>query len=366
MLLRRWIAAGLLALVPGALVGCSGSPNTVSSREEIETLVDSRVRIALARLNGERRLDTGEKALGRLLSDAGRQARELAATPADDATRESIEALAAGIEGLGSQLEETEPAALDFEELERRLVSSMDDLRSMDGTALSGGGLFARLSSSLEHIHDLVGQVGEVRDAVASLESGGDEESVDSLLDPWAADGAEEWAVDDWPSPGDDDGPAAAGRTMEARLATFRPPRTETRKPRGVSPATVSLSSHPSVRVELLSLRRSDGDTVTLTFALTNEGEAKVDLGVDSLFGDASGWSVSKGAFLADPRSHTRYDVLRDSAEQPLCSRGSYDNRVMKPGERRELWARFPAPAGPTVSVHLADVPPFDRVAVEG
>ena len=369
---RHWTIAALLLPILGVLPGCGDGETTAAARnsetltrDQIESLVDTRVRLSLARLEGKRRLVSGQARLVQLASAAGDQALSLTAPPSGatgeaDENRAAIDDLAARIDALGAQLADTNPAALDLDGLEDRVVSSIEELRAIESARPDQASLLTRLSGSLESIRGVVGQIGGVRNALEELQSVEDGDVVDALLDPWD-DG---WG-DDWPVPGNDGETSPGERSMKSLTATLKLPDRGSR-PFTARAAAVSLSSHPTVRVELQSVRRSAGGTVTLKFALINGGETAVNIAQESLFGNGYDWRVSKGVFLADPGSRTRFDVVMDGADEPMCSRGTTDTRNLNPGERRELWARFPAPPGPTVSVHLTSVPPFDGVPVDG
>jgi len=362
------------------LPGCVGPPAPSDSettaavresdaltRDQIESLVDTRVRLSLAHLEGKRRLVSGRARLVQLASAAGDQALTLAAAPGSsgatgeaDESRAAIDALAARIDALGAQLADANPAALDLDGLEDRVVSSIEELRAIESARPDQASLLAQLSGSLERIRGVVGQVGEIRNALEELQSVEDGNVVDARLDPWN-DG---WG-DDWTVPGNDGETSPGEHLMKVLPATFQLPDREM-KPFTAGVAAVSLSSHPAVRVELQSVRRSAGGTVTLKFALINGGEIAINIAQESLFGNGYDWRISNGVFLADPGSRTRFDVVMDGGDEPMCSRGSSDTRYLNPGERRDLWARFPAPPGPTVSVHFTSVPPFDGVPVDG
>jgi hypothetical protein len=119
--------------------------------------------------------------------------------------------------------------------------------------------------------------------------------------------------------------------------------------------------------IEVIELKRSSGDTLTLRFNLVNDsGEAFKPGGW--YFGDYKDHQNQDignlGAItLIDPVGRKKYFVVRDTDQNCICSNGI-------PGvdakSRVALWARFPAPPASTTKIGVA-IPhfiPMDDVAI--
>jgi hypothetical protein len=119
--------------------------------------------------------------------------------------------------------------------------------------------------------------------------------------------------------------------------------------------------------IEVMELKRSSGDTLTLRFNLVNDsGEAFKPAGW--YFGDYKDYQNQDignlGAItLIDTAGKKKYFVVRDTEKNCICS-----NEI--PGvdakSRVALWARFPAPPGEVKKIGVA-IPhfiPMDDVAI--
>lgn len=95
--------------------------------------------------------------------------------------------------------------------------------------------------------------------------------------------------------------------------------------------------------VEVVDVRRANGNTVVVRLNLRNEGAGPMNVRYDFAAGTnpADARKIS-GLYLVDPNGRARLDVLRDAAGTALCSTVDPD---LAPGERRLLTARLLAPA---------------------
>jgi hypothetical protein len=108
------------------------------------------------------------------------------------------------------------------------------------------------------------------------------------------------------------------------------------------------------VRLEILSLRRGDGDLVTARFKLTNlesSGSIYSSTGIDD-------------TYLLDAAGQKKYLAVTDSKNDCVCDSGLGSG--LEPQESTEAYVTFPPlPAGVTnVSVHFPGFPPFEHVAL--
>lgn len=114
------------------------------------------------------------------------------------------------------------------------------------------------------------------------------------------------------------------------------------------------------VRIEITQLKRTSGDTITLTFVLANDSDSELDT---IALMNAQTTRTDDGVSLIDANGKKKYLVIRDSDSNCLCS--TKINNV-KPNTRTNLWAKFPAPpAGVTrISIAIPHFQPIDDVPI--
>ncbi|MDR2014092.1 MAG: hypothetical protein LBP99_00510 [Azoarcus sp.] len=128
-------------------------------------------------------------------------------------------------------------------------------------------------------------------------------------------------------------------------------------------PIAVLQGKKPGTRLEILSLKRSDDDMLTLRLAYVNEAQGKV------LNGDLPGLTVGGDSghgnmiFLMDFSHKKRYAVVADSSGKCLCTTNFFapSNWTFDPG-RKVVWAKYPAPpdAMTRISVLIGEEEPID------
>ena len=107
-------------------------------------------------------------------------------------------------------------------------------------------------------------------------------------------------------------------------------------------------------RIELNSMTRTGGDTVTVKLTLINDGTKELDT-YNLLVGDHGKMATVDGLELVDPAAKKSYHVIRDAHGSCLCSQNLTG---IAPGARVNLWAKFPAPPAKVKAVSLV-VPRF-------
>jgi hypothetical protein len=118
----------------------------------------------------------------------------------------------------------------------------------------------------------------------------------------------------------------------------------------------------PGIRVELVELKRTSGDTVNLKFAMINDSDKELGFGYE--FGEGTGDIGTIGAtHLIDAAGKKKYFVVRDTEGACLCSRGISN---IKPKTRATLFAKFPAPPGDVknITVVIPHFTPMDDVPI--
>jgi hypothetical protein len=117
--------------------------------------------------------------------------------------------------------------------------------------------------------------------------------------------------------------------------------------------------------IGVVSLDRVAPDTVELRLAVTNTGPAASPaLDVAQRFSaDGPDRGTLAEVYLADLSHEHKFFVLRDTANAPI---GSRDLTPLAAGERRVLWARYPAPGDRDleVVVHVPHAEPLPNVPV--
>jgi hypothetical protein len=114
------------------------------------------------------------------------------------------------------------------------------------------------------------------------------------------------------------------------------------------------------VRAEVMELKRIPGDMLMLRLALVNKGSEPVTPQEYTASGD---YRAVSGVTLMDPINKKTYLVARDSEKNTICSKGLEN---IKPGERINVWARYPAPPPDVrkISLMIPHFPPIDDVPI--
>ena len=117
--------------------------------------------------------------------------------------------------------------------------------------------------------------------------------------------------------------------------------------------------------IAVVSLDRVAADTVELRLAVTNTSQAGAPgLDIAQRFSaDGPDRGTLAEVYLADLAHERKFFVLRDGKNEPL---GSRDLSPLAAGERRVLWARYPAPRDEDaeVVVHVPHAEPMPNVPV--
>jgi hypothetical protein len=112
------------------------------------------------------------------------------------------------------------------------------------------------------------------------------------------------------------------------------------------------------VSVELNSVTRGDGDTITIKFKYTNSGSktAVLNLRSDTIFAQA---------YYVDGKNKKKYLVVLDSQGNAVAS-NLHTADSIEAGGSRGGWAKFPAPPAGVdkITVYLPGAPPFEGVTI--
>ena len=121
------------------------------------------------------------------------------------------------------------------------------------------------------------------------------------------------------------------------------------------------------LRIEVVDLKRSSGDTLTLRFNLINDSGAAFKPG-EYYFGDYKGYVNQDGDNLGainliDPVGKKKYFVVRDADKNCVCSTGLPSINTKSSAA---LWAKFPAPPGDVkkIGVVIPHFIPMDDVPI--
>jgi hypothetical protein len=132
------------------------------------------------------------------------------------------------------------------------------------------------------------------------------------------------------------------------------------------SPATASSAQKADtewdgISVELTSVTKGDGDTLTIRLKYTNNGSKAVDV---SKVGQFSHDNVAERVYYIDPKNKKKYLVIKDSENHAVASNMKY--LELEPGASKAGWLKLPAPPADvkTVTVYLPGAPPFEGVAI--
>ena len=133
------------------------------------------------------------------------------------------------------------------------------------------------------------------------------------------------------------------------------------------APAIASADGDmPGIRVEVLELKRTSGDTVSLKFAMINDSDKETGtFGYDFADPDHSVKDVGGfgGIHLIDAAGKKKYFVVRDTENNCVCSRNVPS---IKPKTRASLFGKFPAPPADVqkITVVIPHFIPMDDVPI--
>ena len=137
----------------------------------------------------------------------------------------------------------------------------------------------------------------------------------------------------------------------------------------GIAPAASSSSSSAQkadtewdgISVELMSVTKGEGDTVTIKLKYTNNGSKPVNV---SKVGQFTSENVAEKVYYIDPKNKKKYLVIKDSENYAVASNMKY--LELEPGASKAGWLKLPAPPADvkTITVYLPGAPPFEGVAI--
>lgn len=128
-----------------------------------------------------------------------------------------------------------------------------------------------------------------------------------------------------------------------------------------VSTAQKADTEWDGISVELTSVTKGDGDTLTIKFKYTNSGSKQVNVGRVGQFGHEN---IAAKVYYIDPKNKKKYLVIKDTADAPVASNTKY--LELEPGESKAGWLKLPAPPADVnaITVYLPGAPPFESVAI--
>lgn len=117
----------------------------------------------------------------------------------------------------------------------------------------------------------------------------------------------------------------------------------------------------PELTIEVLEVRPVGG-TLLVRFRFVNTSAQPFEFG-DRFAAQPGDRDSLADVALLDPSGRRKSFVLRDRANQPQCSAGQ---SPLEPGEKRLLFARFPAPLAGTsrITIQVPHVPEMREVPV--
>lgn len=148
-----------------------------------------------------------------------------------------------------------------------------------------------------------------------------------------------------------------AGAVADLTMGSQPPvPAVVEQKTAPTGPLASTDSDWPGVTADIMELKRTSGDTLTLKFVINNNSDEAVDLSGYN-FGEPGTADISNigGTHILDPQNKKKYFVVRDSAGNCVCSNKLRD---IAPGSKGNIWAKFPAPPA-NVSKVTVEIPHF-------
>jgi hypothetical protein len=126
--------------------------------------------------------------------------------------------------------------------------------------------------------------------------------------------------------------------------------------------ATAEYSEDPTLRCEILEVKRVSGGALNIRWRLVNGAGQPGGLTASSAkpIRYDFGWEQ---LYYIDPAENKKYQFLTDSGGNRIVSM-FYGN--LPPGQQRVSWAKFPAPppASTKISIYIPHFPPFEDVPI--
>lgn len=147
-----------------------------------------------------------------------------------------------------------------------------------------------------------------------------------------------------------------AGKKIDSTPTSVETAKSETAK----SETQKADTEVDGVTAELLSVARTDGDTLTVKFKFSNGGQKEAKLNLTGYSPD----NLSAKIYYIDNKNKKKYSVIADTGGEPICSKMS--SVTLEAGESKSGWSKLPAPpAGvTTITVYLPGTPPFESVKI--
>lgn len=145
-----------------------------------------------------------------------------------------------------------------------------------------------------------------------------------------------------------------------ATLGAQESPAPKTDAPVAGSAIAKVESEWEGVTVELISVKRGDGDTITIQFKYANNGSKDFTPTSTQLGGN----SASEEVYYVDPKNKKKYTVIEDAQKKPIAS--NMRNFSLEPGASRSGWTKLPAPPADVtkITVYIPGAPPFESVTI--
>jgi hypothetical protein len=139
------------------------------------------------------------------------------------------------------------------------------------------------------------------------------------------------------------------------------PAKSETTTTKSESTTQKADTEWDGVRVELTSVTRGDGDTITIKFKYTNSGSKAAKI---SELGQFGGDNMAAHIYYVDGKNKKKYLVVKDAEGNAVASTLRY--LEIEAGASRGGWAKFPAPPAGVdkITVYLPGAPPFESVTI--
>lgn len=112
------------------------------------------------------------------------------------------------------------------------------------------------------------------------------------------------------------------------------------------------------ITAEVVSVARTDGDTITVKFKFSNGSQKKTNVYLTGYSPD----NLAEKVYYIDAKNKKKYTVIKDAGGDSVCSKTQ--SVELEPGESKSGWSKLPAPpAGvTTITLFLPGTPPFEGV----
>ncbi len=154
----------------------------------------------------------------------------------------------------------------------------------------------------------------------------------------------------------------AGPTSMSGQEETAPAPSTSSEATSAAVPLQKTETEADGISAELLSVQRTEGDTLTIKFRFINTTKEEIE--VSQVLTNYSPSNLAEMIYYIDGKNKKKYSVLKDASNVSVASKMS--GLKLAGGGAKAGWAKLPAPPADvtSITVMFPGTPPFEAVKV--